>query len=59
MRRNLKMARKKKKLKVEDVQEEQEKKPLMSFPEACILVTTVALLIGIAMILMKQNANFG
>ena len=53
------MARKKKKLKVEDVQEEQEKKPLMSFPEACVLVTTVALLIGIAMILMKQSANFG
>ena len=51
--------RRKKKLKVEDMQEEQEKKPLMSFPEACILVTTVALILGIAMILVMSNARFG
>ena len=52
-------ARRKKKLKVEDVQDEQGKKPLMSFSEACILVTTVALILGIAMILIKHNQNFG
>ena len=51
--------KKKRRLKVEDVQEEQEKKPLLSFPEACILVTTAALVLGIAVILIKYNAVFG
>lgn len=53
------MAARRKKLKVEDVQEEVESKPLMSFPEACIVVTTVALICGIAMILFKYNESFG
>ena len=51
-------SRRKKKLKVEDVQEEREQKALMTFPEACILVTTVALVCGIAMIIIKMQATY-
>jgi hypothetical protein len=51
--------RKKKALKVEDVQDEQEVKSMMSFPEACIVVTTISLVCGIALILFKTNAVFG
>jgi len=53
------MAGRRNKLKVQDVQEEVEKKSLMSFPEACIAVTTVALICGIVLILLKYNENFG
>lgn len=50
--------RNKKKLKVEDVQEEVAAKPLMSFPEACILVTSIALIIGIALIFLKMQSTY-
>lgn len=50
--------RSKKKLKVEDVQEEAASKPLMSFPEACILVTSIALIIGIALIIVNMQATY-
>ncbi len=51
--------RSKEKLKVEDVQEEVAAKPLMSFPEACILVTSVSLIIGIGLIiLIKMQATY-
>jgi len=52
-------AKKKRRLKVEDVQEEEGEKSFLSFPEACILVTTAALICGIAVILIKYNAVFG
>jgi len=50
--------RSKKKLKVEDVQEDVAAKPLMSFPEACILVTSVSLILGIALIIVKMQATY-
>ncbi len=52
-------SKRRRKLKVEDVQEAKDSKPLISFPEACIFVTTLALILGIAMILFKYNGNFG
>jgi|GEM_PF-3294122 len=51
-------SRRKKKLQVEDVQEEVEAKPLMSFPEACVFVTTLALVVGVVLIIVKAQSTY-
>ena len=54
------MASRKRKLEVEETSPEEESKgPSIHFEEACILVTTVALLAGIVVIFLMLGQRFG
>ena len=46
-------------LEVEETSSQEEQGPKIKFEEACILVTTVALLCGVVIIWLKAMASFG
>lgn len=52
------MASRKRKLEVEETSAEEPKGPSIGFEDACILVTTVALLAGIVVIFLMLGQRF-